>query len=67
MNDPQWTEVANGPDLKTARRNFQDWLQSHGISEAQLDPDEIRIDTIRGEFVDRRRIMLTKRVIESIT
>jgi len=59
-----WIEVANGPDLATARKNFREWLESKGQSEAELDPSSIRIDTIRGEFEDRRRIWVAKELFE---
>jgi hypothetical protein len=65
MND--WVEVASGPDLATARRNFRDWLLSKGLNEHEVDPNAIRIDTIRGEFSDRRRIMVKQEIVDQIS
>jgi hypothetical protein len=61
-NEVEWIEVANGPDLATARRNLAALLTVRGVAESDVEPGDLRIDTIRGEFEDRCRIMLKKEV-----
>jgi hypothetical protein len=63
MTDDGWVEVASGPDLATARTNLRIYLEMHGLSVEAIDAADLRIDTIRGEFEDRRRIMLRKRIV----
>lgn len=65
MTNVNWTEVANGPDLETMWQNFRDWLYAHGMRD-QLDDSVIRVYAIRGEFADRRRVMVRKGVIANI-
>lgn len=66
MSDVEWIEVATGPDLRTARLNFSAWLRHRDLTETQIEPEAIRIDTIRGRFKDRRRIMIRKEAFESL-
>jgi len=67
MISEEWIEVANGPDLATAQRNFGEWLNSVGKSESGLDPESVRIDTIRGDFADRRRFMVRRAVLDDMS
>jgi hypothetical protein len=66
MSDEEWVEVANGPDVATAQRNFSEWLKSVGKTQEDLDPLQVRMDTIRGDFTDRRRLMVRKEVLDDL-
>lgn len=63
MRRDDWIEVASGSDLPSARQNFLDWLERVGLTESQLQPKDVRIDTIRGKLSDRRRIMVRRDLI----
>jgi hypothetical protein len=55
-----WIEVAAGPDLETARRNYVTVLETLGLGEVDIPVDDIRIETIHTSAGGRRRILLRR-------
>jgi hypothetical protein len=66
MSANEWVEVATGPSLAIARRNMASVLALHGPSDADIEPSDIRIDTIHGEFENRRRILVRREVADRL-
>jgi hypothetical protein len=62
----EWVEVANASDVQAARRQFAEVLSMYGVDAEDVDPEDIRIDTIRGEARDHRRILVRREIARRI-
>jgi hypothetical protein len=60
-----WTVVVEAP-LHEARAAFLTWLSERELSEADLDLDAVRVDTIRTVTGDVRRYSLRSDLAESL-
>jgi hypothetical protein len=64
--DENWVVIIDNVDLPNARARFDEWLSSHGVTEADLEPEAIRVDTIRTGRGDERRYLIRRDVLNSL-
>ena len=61
-----WIVVVDWVPLLEAEPLFRAWLQSHDLSEGDLDLEAVCVDTGRGGETDHRRYRVTRAELERL-
>jgi hypothetical protein len=60
-----WVVVLESP-VGTATAAWRTWLEEAGLVEADLEPESVRVDTVRAADGDVRRYSLRRAYLDSI-
>jgi hypothetical protein len=61
----EWVVVLESP-VGIATAAWRTWLEEAGLAEADLEPESVRVDTVRAAGGDVRRYSLRRSYLDSI-